>query len=741
MQRYFNYARLNPASSSPAPLAQVQVFSPVGTQTLATIYDDNSQPPTPKANPFLADSNAFFYFYAADGEYDIRLSGGGITDPYTWGDVQLLDGVNVDPAWHNVQAYGAVGDGVTNDLPAFQAAVAAACPGGTIYIPPLSNGKFYNLDAGLVITSCRGIRILGGGATAVIAATDPNADAITLNGSSYFYLHGFTIQGVAGGGSGIIVGKSDGSAPSFFGVIDNIILPPNLDGDGIVVHHGMGLRILNVTGTPDVTRPSTDAALNGGVYGPNVATTTSTGIKINLQASGQNNAISIINPVIDGWRGFALSADSVDILLIQGNILEGCARNHALLTNPAQIKLVNCSRTTINAVYTETVLGDPVDNIYLRDCDDVTIMDVIHGAAAANSGGIRLVNCARCRLINTFGEDVIVDATCIDTVLDGVTYGGNGGELYDTGIRTQRTRLRRINATNAMHVAQTIQPQQNLLLNPGAEQWLAATTPADFEVINCTATRTGTGEADTEKFRGRFAIRLDTRTNATNGLRFIVTDYADATLRAELVGQQITFSMWMKVTAGGAAPVISAYYDNGAQTDDTSSRYDLSAGGWQKVGGTFIIRTGFALLDVRVNLPAATSVVYLDELCVTYGEAQTQMIADRLQERGPYGRTIVAYGTTVNVDHAAAPLVSVTLTGNVTTLNLLNMIPGKPLTIKFTQDAVGGFTVAGWAVSGGTVNWAGGAAPVIAAAANAVSTVTLLYDGTNVYELSRVLGY
>lgn len=88
MERYWNYTRQY-ASASPAGGATVEVRL-AGTATLATIYADNLDPATPKANPFLADADGFFYFYAAAGRYDVRLSGTGITSPYTWSDVLLL---------------------------------------------------------------------------------------------------------------------------------------------------------------------------------------------------------------------------------------------------------------------------------------------------------------------------------------------------------------------------------------------------------------------------------------------------------------------------------------------------------------------------------------------------------------------------------------------------------------------------------------------------------------------------
>lgn len=89
MERFFAYARVL-ASAAPVREPTVTVYLK-GTLTLATLYADNGV--TPKANPFTADENGFLFFYAANGAYDVRLSGGtpAIPTPYTWGDVILLD--------------------------------------------------------------------------------------------------------------------------------------------------------------------------------------------------------------------------------------------------------------------------------------------------------------------------------------------------------------------------------------------------------------------------------------------------------------------------------------------------------------------------------------------------------------------------------------------------------------------------------------------------------------------------
>jgi hypothetical protein len=60
-----------------------------GTLNLATIYSDNLL--TPLANPFTADATGAWAFYAANGRYDVSLSGGGIIGTITYPDLLLSD--------------------------------------------------------------------------------------------------------------------------------------------------------------------------------------------------------------------------------------------------------------------------------------------------------------------------------------------------------------------------------------------------------------------------------------------------------------------------------------------------------------------------------------------------------------------------------------------------------------------------------------------------------------------------
>lgn len=78
------------------PSATVSVFL-TGTQTLATIYGDNGV--TLKANPFTAANDGSFFFYAANGRYDIQFSGTGLVgQTFSVGDVLVLDSAQFSSA-------------------------------------------------------------------------------------------------------------------------------------------------------------------------------------------------------------------------------------------------------------------------------------------------------------------------------------------------------------------------------------------------------------------------------------------------------------------------------------------------------------------------------------------------------------------------------------------------------------------------------------------------------------------
>ncbi len=88
MIRWQGFSRLN-TSGQPAPSATLTVYNK-GTAVLSTLYAaiDVTQP---KANPFTTGTDGYGFFYAANGRYDVLVSGGGIVNPWSYGDIALYD--------------------------------------------------------------------------------------------------------------------------------------------------------------------------------------------------------------------------------------------------------------------------------------------------------------------------------------------------------------------------------------------------------------------------------------------------------------------------------------------------------------------------------------------------------------------------------------------------------------------------------------------------------------------------
>lgn len=241
MQRFFGYARQLATPATLIATPTITVYD-AGTLNPATIYDDDLAPPTPKGNPFVGDVNGFFAFYAPNGRYDVRLSGGipAIPTPYTWGDVSLglgdagLPGytqatlptsgssaqrgrlarltdyirsvwMDMGTQWFslfgtraNVKEFGAVGDDLTDDTSAIEAAIAS---GARIVFFPYGT---YRITRALLPAAAQMWRGEGD-VTSVIKQMTANTDAVRIVDFGGVSLRDLNCKGGSGTGSGIVL--------------------------------------------------------------------------------------------------------------------------------------------------------------------------------------------------------------------------------------------------------------------------------------------------------------------------------------------------------------------------------------------------------------------------------------------------------------------------------------------------------------------------------------------------------
>lgn len=93
---------------------------------------------------------------------------------------------------------------------------------------------------------------------------------------------------------------------------------------------------------------------------------------------------------------------------------------------------------------------------------------------------------------------------------------------------------------------------------------------------------------------------------------------------------------------------------------------------------------------------------------------------------GCNGPVTLLDGTSIATDASQGSVFQVTLGGNRTLANPTNLYDGCTYIWIIRQDATGGRTLA----YGSYFTWPGGTIPTIGAAANAVSIISAVYDGT-----------
>lgn len=173
-----------------------------GTATPAALFSDNGVKPI--LQQITTDANGYFSFYAANGKYDIAFAGSTFTAD-KWRDVDLFDLADADfpssaalaaPGGASLVGYGArnvaaklgdvvsvkdspfnaVGNGVTDDTAAVQAAIDAvsAAGGGTILLPVAGN----IIVSGLVLKDRVTLEGIGKGVTTIKLMSGANAHTI-----------------------------------------------------------------------------------------------------------------------------------------------------------------------------------------------------------------------------------------------------------------------------------------------------------------------------------------------------------------------------------------------------------------------------------------------------------------------------------------------------------------------------------------------------------------------------------
>lgn len=239
------------------PEATVTVFN-AGTAVLATIF--STEGGAPLANPFVADGNGKWQFWADQGRYDIQFSGAGITGNYTYFAVEVVPSAAMlpDPGSNGIVVRTALGTTVARTLTQPAAGITITNANGVAGNPTFALANDLAAVEGLATTGM---------------ATRTAADTWATR----------TITGTA---NNITVTNGDGVAGNPTLNIGANVVTNTANGVGTVVDNAL-VRMDTTNGRLIQTSPVIVADTTGSFTVPNNwSVTDAAGVAIQLAASG-----------------------------------------------------------------------------------------------------------------------------------------------------------------------------------------------------------------------------------------------------------------------------------------------------------------------------------------------------------------------------------------------------------------------------------------------------------------------
>lgn len=496
--------------------------------------------------------------------------------------------------------FGAKGDGVTDDLAAFNAARnAAAATSKAIYIP--ATQYYYRLTDTWEI-NVASMSIMGDGVRSMILIDNASgADAIEVTNRSC-HISQIGISGVTGCGNGLHVNSSLGNH-SFSDIWVGWV-----DGNGFQVTSSQSNIFTNCqVNQNNGYRPT---GLLSGTEG-----TTKIAFAVDNHPTGNTNNQSFVNCMANA------GGDTYNVRfgnLTSGTKLASCHWIGGLIQGSGNYKEVYITQTedcSIISTHIEPPVG--VTSNYVLD-----VVNSVNFQAKNTSvqGDARFTNCTSSGLSQVRGAGVLIDSAsknCYlrDMLYRNITTGPIGGEIID---RSNAAILE-----NVLNVSNERFSWGNILSNPAKyisnnmDSWVGGVVTSP--TVPCGFIKTGTAAVTVETtIKRSFSYSAKIVTSANNsGLRTRIGPID------HIQGQWVFVDAWIYVSTSGAAS-IRAYKNGGAAVYGVSTSLN---DGWEKMRTSFFVDSDSTSFDLYITADSGVT-FYIDSISISVESPYSNLIGE-----------------------------------------------------------------------------------------------------------------
>lgn len=595
----------------------------------------------------------------------------------------LLDGQNVDKAALRQYlaareivsvkdpAFGAVGDLATDDLAAFDDAIAFCKTDAlALFIPPCTPGDAYRMSAAWSLSDCDGLTIFGAGIGSTLAFV---TGGIEVDSTTHMTLRDLGLHGASGSGHGleiknashynkferIYIGHFQGAQIKIGSGQSNVFVDCDMDvnnGFNMVSLASVGLS----NGTPDY------GVLIDGAIGGNTNNQTFLGCRIN--ACGGIYSLKV------GDGGV------VDSFAWLGGLIQGSAVYQEVYLQTRDGMIVG--------THIEPPVGATANWVLTLDgCSNTVVREgVLQGDAQL------IGTCTQSGFDHVRGCGVDIGASCDGCfVRDGqhgnISTGPGAGAIKDRGAGSVISNM--VNAGNArVFAGRSVREDAIPYFKSNMEEWVGGgspTVPCGFESFGTPTITRENGAGNVRS--GSYSAKVVASSDLDEGFKIDILPNNLAS-----AGRRIHVVAWVKnLTTAGLAHLQMLEGGTAATATHRSCRNDV----FERLEATFVPNTSATTVSIRFT--STIGAVYWDSIHIY------------VEEHTPVQHMTLADSATPSLSYGGYPVRHVTTNAAGTAITgFTNPHVGVEVTI--TLGAATDFTDSAGLQLAGSANWTAGVA-------------------------------